>query len=93
MRIAAFTFAATLAATASAQDSFETRSDCLAMLQRALFSAQLSEAAPRIAERRLEATPDAASSHVKAALDAVRRRAQADADYADALMLICQSYD
>ena len=93
MRLAVFIFAAGFALPAVAQDSFATRSECLQILQRALFSAQLAEGAPGLEERRLAEAPPAAKEHSEAALDAIRRRSQANIDYADAVMLICQSYD
>lgn len=86
-------FAALIASPASALDAFATRNGCLNVLQRALWSADLAHGAPADAERRLSEAPEAAAEHVEAALDAVRRRSQASIDYAEAVLLICQSYD
>ena len=78
---------------ADAQNRFSSRSECLQTLQRALFSAQHAEQSPEWMESALSEAPEAGREHADAALDAERRRAQAAIDYADALLLLCQSYD
>lgn len=93
MRFMIFALAAVVAAPVSAMTSFETREDCLQSLQRALFTSELAARVPEMYERNLAGAPPAAREHAEAALDAVKRRAQADIDYADAVLLICQSYD
>lgn len=93
MRYAALLIVAALATPAAAQDSFATRSDCLQVLQQALSWAQHADRVPEFEAIRLAEAPPAAREHAEAALDAIKRRSQALVDYADAVLLICQSYE
>ena len=87
------TLTAALASNAQAQDSFESRTECLQVLQRALQFSQHAEARSKWIAEALSNAPISDKEHLEAAIDATQRRAQADIDYADAVMMICQSYD
>ena len=94
MRFTVFAISTCFALPASAFiDDFSTREGCLKALAGALQSSADVAGAKGFQGERLATAPDSAGEHVEAAIAALERRAQATADYADALLLLCQSYE
>lgn len=93
MRILAMMMVAMVAAPAVGQDTFATREGCLSELQSALGSAEVWRNMGPIIADDLASAPEGAKQHAADALDAFNRQAQGTIDYADALLLLCQSYD
>lgn len=93
MRIFAMMMVAMIATPAVGQDTFATREGCLSELQSALRSAEVWRNMRPIIAEDLASAPESAQLHADNALEAFERQAQATIDYADALLLLCQSYD
>jgi predicted DNA-binding transcriptional regulator YafY len=82
------------AGAAAAQDfGFETREGCLRQLRFALADSGRADETATAIIRAMERAPITDRDALEAASHALRTRAQADIDYAEALLLICQSYD
>lgn len=72
---------------------FSTRDGCLRELSDALRSAEYARRLPEQRGQRISAAPVNAPDAVAAAVDALEREGRAIIDFAEALMIICQSYE